>query len=99
MNDYQEDALNQKWSIVGNEIISMGVQFQSNQSRGLEVISVDSGSRVGVHSRHGGLNQLWRMIIGNCDVSQSNTTGTTTTIATTTTTLATTTPATETFGK
>ena len=72
LNDYQEDELNQKWLMIGDQIVSKGVQSQSNQSQCLEVSSVNNGATVGVTPRHGGLNQLWNR---NCIENPTNTSG------------------------
>ena len=69
LNEYDKDALNQKWLMIGNEIVSFGVQDQADQSRCLDLFygSVGYGIVVGVYWRHGGLNQLWDTIpIENC---------------------------------
>ena len=57
--------LNQKWLVVGNEIVSKGVQSQSDQSRCLDLFygSAENGAVVGVYSRHGGLHQQWNMTL------------------------------------
>ena len=62
--------------MMGNQIVSKGVQSQPDQSRCLDVFygSVDNGAIVGVYSRHGSPNQLWNVTcIENCNWNQSTT--------------------------
>ena len=73
LNAYQNHSLNQKWLMMGNQIVSKGVQSQSDQSRCLDVFygSVDDGAIVGVYSRHGSPHQLWNITcIENCNGNQ-----------------------------
>ena len=88
LNEYQKNDLNQKWLLIGNEIVSKGVQSQADESQCLDVFygSVDDGAVVGVYSRHGGLNQQWNVTcIEICEGNQANTTSALTTSAASTT--------------
>ena len=70
MGEYDKNALNQKWIREENEIISLGVQDQADQSRCLDLYggSIVNGAVVGIYWRHGGLNQLWTTnCIENCN--------------------------------
>ena len=74
--------------MVGNEIVSKGVQSQADESQCLDVFygSLANGALVSVYSRHGGLNQQWNITcIENCEGNQANTTSALTTSAASTT--------------
>ena len=71
--------LNQKWLMIGNEIVSRGVQSRVDQSKCLDVLlgNKDDGAKVGLYSRHGGLNQLWNITAkakGRCDPTHGSVT-------------------------
>ena len=80
--------------MIGNEIVSKGVQSQADESKCLDVFygSLADGALVSVYSRHGGLNQQWNVTcIENCEGNQANTTSalTTSAVSTTVTTITT----------
>lgn len=59
--DFYENEFNQRWMLVGNELVSKGQESQENHTYCLEIFESGNSSwaSVLVSKRNHGLNQMW----------------------------------------